>query len=172
MVRGAMSSAWNHQNYAVAPGRLKQVEEAIDGLFGWRKFVTKPHLVGYLVADDFNAGAVYFQPAAAVEDLERALARLRSSDAELAAALAEIERLDVDLADHSGVMLATVEEWEACVSRARELERSRPDLEIRVIEVVRPGDARAATPDLHQAFIRIGLLGEVRNTLEVQARSR
>jgi hypothetical protein len=167
-----MSSTWNHQNYAVAPDRLKQVEEAIDRLFGWTKFVAKPELIGYRIAEDFHAGAVYFQPAPAVEDLERALARLGASDAGLAAALAAIERLDVDLGDHSGVMLPTVADWEACVSRARELERERPELEIRVIEVVRPGDPRAATPDLHQAFIRIGLLGKVRNTLEVQARSR
>jgi hypothetical protein len=167
-----MNAAWNHQNYAVAPARLKQAEEAFDRVFGWTKFVSKPALVGYRIAGDFHAGAVYLQPAPAVADFERALARLAADDRELAAALDAIDRLHVDLADHSGVMLPSVAEWEACVARARELERSRPDLDIRVVDVVRPGDPRAATADLHQAFIRIGSLGKIRSTLEVQALSR
>ena len=164
-----MNGAWNHQNYAVAPGNLKQAEEVFDAVFGWTKFVSKPAMVGYRIAADFHAGAVYLQPAEAVAEFERAMARLSASDPELRAALDAVARLNVDLADHSGVMLPSVAEWEACVARARDLERSRPDLDVRVLDVVRPGDARAATNDLYQAFIRIGALGPVRSTLEVQA---
>ena len=56
------------------------------------------------------------------------------------------------------------------LERARRLERERPELGVRVIDVLRPGDGRAQTTDLYQAFIRIVLLGPLRNTFEMQAR--
>ena len=59
-------------------------------------------------------------------------------------------------------LVESVREW---------LERERPDLDIRVVDVLRPGDGRAQTDYLYQAFIRLGLLGPLRNTFEMQART-
>jgi hypothetical protein len=68
-------------------------------------------------------------------------------------------------------MVPTLAEWEARLDTARRLERTRPDLGVRVVDVLRPGDGRAQTDYLHQAFIRLGLLGPLRNTFEMQART-
>ena len=68
-------------------------------------------------------------------------------------------------------MTPSLAEWETRLALARQLERDRPELAIRVVDVLRPGDGRAQTDYLYQAFIRIGLLGPVRNTFEMQART-
>jgi hypothetical protein len=160
---------WNHHNFAVPPERLPRVEQSIDALFPWTKFVNKPDLLGYLLTDDMNHGAVYFRPSPAAGALHEVVERLRREHAELDEKLTDMERQDPDWNDHSGILLPSIEAWEQCVARAQRLERDRPELEIRVIDVIRPGDARAPTDYLHQAFIRIGLLGPLRNTLELQA---
>jgi len=165
-----MQHSWNHQNYAVPPERLKLVEEAIDLLFAWDKFVAKPHLLGYRLTDDMHEGAIYFRPSAAARALEEALDRLRAGDGDLAAALVACDELDADYADHSGILVSGPAEWENLLARAERLERERPDLQIRVVDVLRPGDGRAPTDFLYQAFLRIGLLTPPRNTFEIQAR--
>jgi hypothetical protein len=69
-------------------------------------------------------------------------------------------------------MTGSVEEWEDRLALADRLERERPELAIRIVDVLRPGDGRAQTDYLYQAFIRIGLLGPLRNTFEMQAQAR
>ena len=105
-------------------------------------------------------------------ELSAALRRLRAQDAELDEALATLDTVEGDWADHTGFMTGSVQEWEERLSLARRLERERPELAIRVVDVLRPGDGRAQTDYLYQAFIRIGLLGPLRNTFEMQARTR
>ena len=39
-----------------------------------------------------------------------------------------------------------------------------------MVDVLVPGDGRSQTDYLHQAFIRVGVLGRLRNTFEMQAR--
>jgi hypothetical protein len=162
---------WNHVNFAVPPERLALLEECIDALFGWEKFVSKPYLLGYRLTDDMHAAALYFRPVPAAGAVSRALARLRGEDPELDGALATLDGIEGDWADHTGFMTASVKEWEERLARARRLEHDRPELEIRVVDVLRPGDGRAQTDYLYQAFIRIGLLGPLRNTVEMQART-
>ncbi|MBM4266421.1 MAG: hypothetical protein FJ144_07410 [Deltaproteobacteria bacterium] len=161
---------WNHVNFAVPPERLPSLEECIDTLFGWDKFVAKPYLLGYRLTGDFHAAALYFRPVPAAGSLTEALARLRNADGALDAALGELEKIEGDWADHTGFMTSSLEEWEMRLERARRFERERPELGVRVVDVLRPGDGRAQTTDLYQAFIRIGLLGPFRNTFEMQAR--
>jgi hypothetical protein len=168
----ASAHAWNHNNYAVPPERLPLVEACIDALFPWVKFVAKPELLGYRLADDLNAAALYFRPSPAAARLHAALARACTADASLGAALAELDGLEPDWADHNGFMVPTVTEWEERVAGAQRLQRERPDFEVRIVDVYRPGDGRAQTDYLYQAFIRIGLLGPVRNTFEMQALRR
>jgi len=163
------SPFWNHNNFAVPPGRLPLIEACIDALFPWVKFVSKSYLLGYRLADDMHAGALYFRPAAAAADLEAAFARLRVESAELDRALAGLDTIDADYNDHNGFMVRSVDEWEARLANAQRLQRERPEFEIRVVDVRRPGDGRALTDYLYQAFIRIGLLGPFRNTFEMQA---
>jgi hypothetical protein len=162
---------WNHVNFAVAPERMARVEECIDTLFGWPKIVAKPYLLGYRLSDDMHDAALYFRPVPAAADMLTALARLRDREPALAAALSALDGLEGDWIDHTGFMVASVGEWEERLGRARRLERERPELEIRVVDVLRPGDGRAQTDYLHQAFIRLGLLGPLRNTFEMQART-
>ena len=166
----AARHAWNHQNYAVPPDRLPLVETCIDALFPWEKFVARADLLAYRLTDDLHAGALYFRPSTATAALHDALARLRARDAELGRAFAAQERFDADWNDHAGFMVGSVAEWEERLARAEQLARERPELQIRVVDVLRPGDGRAQTDYLYQAFIRLGLLGPLRNTFEMQAR--
>jgi len=161
---------WNHVNFAVAPERLPLVEECIDTLFGWQKFVAKPYLLGYRLTDDMHEAALYFRPVPAAGELLHALDRLRAQDAALDGALGGLDTIEGDWADHTGFMTGSLQEWEHRLALAGRLERDRPDFAIRVVDVLRPGDGRAQTDYLYQAFIRIGLLGPLRNTFEMQAR--
>ena len=161
---------WNHVNFAVPPERLRLVEECIDTLFGWPKIVAKPYLLGYRLTDDMHEAALYFRPVPSTGALFEALERLRGQDAALDGALGTLDDIEGDWADHTGFMTGSLEEWEARLALARRLERERPELAIRVVDVLRPGDGRAQTDYLYQAFIRLGLLGPFRNTFEMQAR--
>lgn len=163
--------AWNHHNYAVPPQRMGLIEACIDTLFPWVKFVSKPQLLGYRLSDDLHAGALYFRPAAPAAELQAALSRLRVEQTELDAALRGLDSIDADYNDHCGFMVPTVAEWEQRLARAEQLARTHPEFEVRVVDVYRPGDGRALTDYLYQAFIRIGLLGPFRNTFEMQART-
>ena len=162
---------WNHVNFAVPPERLPLIEECIDTLFGWEKFVAKPYLLGYRLTGDMHEAALYFRPVPASQTLLLALERLRGADAALDAALRGLDEIEGDWADHTGFTTASLAEWEERLARARRLEHERPELAIRVVDVLRPGDGRAQTDYLYQAFIRVGLLGPLRNTFEMQART-
>jgi hypothetical protein len=161
---------WNHVNYAVPPARLPLVERCLDALFPWVKFVSKPDLLGYRLADDLHAAALYIRPLPAAAALADALARLRAADPALASAFGALERADADWGQHCGFMVGTVEEWEERLARAARLARESPELEVAVVDVLRPGEGRALTDYLFQAFIRVGLLGPLANTFEMQAR--
>jgi hypothetical protein len=167
-----MEQRWNHVNFAVPPEQLPLVEECIDTLFGWEKFVAKPYLLGYRLTADMHEAALYFRPVEAAGALLGALERLRADDAALDGALRGLDGIEGDWADHTGFMTASVQEWEERLALASRLERERPELAIRVVDVLRPGDGRAQTDYLYQAFIRLGLLGPLRNTFEMQARTR
>src|SRR6185369_1543656 len=132
-----MSTAhrWNHVNFAVPPERLAPLEECIDTLFGWDKFVSKPYLLGYRLMDDFHAAALYFRPVPAAGTLDAALARLRNADGTLDAALDELEKIEGDWADHTGFMAGSLEEWEQRLERAQRFARERPEMRVRVIDV-------------------------------------
>jgi hypothetical protein len=162
---------WNHVNFAVPPERLRLVEECIDTLFGWPKIVAKPYLLGYRLTDDMHEAALYFRPVPSAGALLEALDRLRKQDAALDGALGTLDDIEGDWADHTGFMTPSLEEWEARLALAQRLERERPELAIRVVDVLRPGDGRAQTDYLYQAFIRLDLLGPLRNTFEMQART-
>ena len=166
---GEDMDAWNHNSYCVSPEHVDRLCEAIEALFPWSLIVRKPHLVGYRLGDDLNRGALYLRPMAPARALLSALSRLRGSDAELSGALDAMEAQDPDLGDHQGVRIASVEEWEERVGRACMLATDRPELEVTVVRVERPGDPGALTDYLYQAWIRLGLLGPIRNTLEMQA---
>jgi hypothetical protein len=160
--------AWNHNSYCVPPDAVAGLCECIEALFPWTLIVRKPHLVGYRLGDDLNRGALYLRPTAAAASLHEALARLRRTDVELGRALDGMEVQEADLNDHQGVRVPSVAEWEARVARAAELAR-RPELRVTVVRVERPGDPGALTDYLYQAWVRLGLLGPIRNTFELQA---
>jgi len=160
--------AWNHNNYCVPPDAVDGICECIEALFPWTLIVRKPHLVGYRLGDDLNRGALYLRPTAAAASLHEALARLRRTDADLGHALDAMEVQEADLNDHQGIRVPSIAEWETRVGRARELAR-RPELRVTLVKVERPGDPGALTDYLYQAWVRLGLLGPIRNTFELQA---
>jgi hypothetical protein len=161
---------WNHVIYAVPPERWAEVEACIDALFPWTKFVSKPSILGYRLGEDMHEGALYFRPVPAAGVLSASLARLRAHDAPLDGALDGLERIEADWADHTGFEVGSVAEWEERLASVARLAAERPEWAIRIVDVIRPGDARAPTDYLYQAFIRVGLLGPFRNTFEMQAR--
>lgn len=161
---------WNHVNYAVPPERMAEVEACLDALFPWEKFVAKPTILGYRLCPDLHEGALYFRPVAAAGALGAALARLRASDAQLDEALGGLAEVEADWADHTGFEVASVAEWEERLANVGQVEAAHPEWQITVVAAIRPGDPRAPTDYLYQAFIRVGLLGPFRNTFEMQAR--
>jgi hypothetical protein len=163
---------WNHVNVAVPPERMPLVEACIDAAFGWTKFVSRSSILGYRFSDDFMQGAFYVRPVPEAGIVADALQRLRAHDATLDGALARLDAIDADWADHTGFLVPSVEEWEERLAVIERLGRERPEFELRVVDVLRPGDGRAPTDYLYQAFIRVGLLGPLRNTFEMQARTR
>jgi hypothetical protein len=165
----AERDAWNHNAYCVPPEHVSGICECIETLFPWTLIVRKPDLVGYRLGDDLNRGALYLRPSPAARTLYDVLGRLRRDRPELERALAALDAQEPDLNDHQGLRLASPQDWEARVARAGELERTRPDLQVRVVRVERPGDPGALTNYLYQAWIRLGLLGPLRNTFELQA---
>jgi len=161
---------WNHVNFAVPPERIALLEECLDALFPWEKLVSKPYLLGYLLTDDLHEAALYFRPIGAAGTLDAAIKRLRAVDDELDQALGTLADAEGAGSDHPGFVVPSVAEWEARVERAQRVERDRPELQVQVVDLVRPGDGRAQTDALYQAFIRVGLLGPTRNTFEMRAR--
>ena len=161
--------AWNHNNYCVAPEHVDGLCEAIEALFPWSLIVRKPGLVGYRLGDDLNRGALYLRPTPAARTLYETVARLRREQPDLDLAFRGLEAEDADVADHQGFRVASPEEWERRVARATTFSRTRPDLGVTVVRVERPGDPGALTDYLYQAWIRLALLGPVRNTFEMQA---
>ncbi len=165
----APGDAWNHVNYCVPPAHVAALAECIETLFPWSVIVKKPTLVGYRLGDDLNHGALYLRPTEAATTLHGLLGRLRADRPDLDDAFTALASQEADLNDHQGFRVATVEEWEARVARARGLAARRPDLAVSVVRVERPGDPGAPTDYLYQAWIRLALLGPFRNTFEMQA---
>jgi len=161
--------AWNHNNYCVPSEHVARLCETIEALFPWSLIVRKPGLVGYRLGDDLNRGALYLRPARAAGTLHETLARLRQERPDVEQAFRGLEAEDADIADHQGIRVASPEEWEQRVARATELSRTRPDLRVTVVRVERPGDPGVLTDYLYQAWIRLALLGPLRNTFELQA---
>jgi hypothetical protein len=159
---------WNHVNFCVAPEHLPRLCEAVEALFPWELIVRRPDLVGYRLGDDLHRAALYLRPAGAAAAVHGALTRLAAEDAGLGTALAALDAEDTDVRDHWGVRIATVAEWERRVHAASRLASQRPELAVRVVSIVRPGDPGAPTSYLHQAWLRFGLLGPLRNTIELQ----
>jgi hypothetical protein len=160
---------WNHNNYCVPPAHVDRICEAIEALFPWRLIVRKPDLVGYRLGVDLHRGALYLRPTPAAATLFDVLARLRREHAELDRALGALAAQDADLTDHQGFRVASPAEWERRVADARAVARDRPELDVAVVRAERPGDPGAPTDYLYQAWIRLGLLGPLRNTFEMQA---
>ena len=161
--------AWNHNNYCVPPEHVDRLCEAIEALFPWSLIVRKPGLVGYRLGDDLNRGALYLRPSPAARTLHETLARLRQERPDVERAFLGLEAEDADVVDHQGIRVASPEEWEQRVARATALSRARPDLGVAVVRVERPGDPGVLTDYLYQAWIRLALLGPLRNTFEMQA---
>ena len=74
--------------------------------------------------------------------------------------------------DHNGFMVDNVEEWEARLSKFQKASEEHPEWQLSVIEVLRPESPEAQTREIYQAWIRVGLLGPVRNTFEMQCSNR
>ena len=163
---------WNHNNFAVAPEQMDNVAACVDALFPWTKFVDKPTILGYRLTEHMYDGAVYFRPVAPMAQIHALLAEARASRPEVAQAFRDLAGLDADYRDHCGFMVPSAAEWEERVARARRFGAERPELQVEVVDVLRPGDGRCPTTDLCQAFIRFGVLGPLRNTFEMQARLR
>lgn len=162
------ADSWNHVNFCVPPEHLDRLCAAIEALFPWETIVRKPGLVGYRLGEDLHRAALYLRPSPAAADVAEALGRLAVEDAALATALTDLGDVDPDVRDHFGVRIATVEEWERRVAVATALERTRPDLAFEVVRVIRPSDPGAPTTYLYQAWVRLHLLGPLRNTIELQ----
>ena len=159
---------WNHNNYAIPPANLAFLEACIRELMPWELWVKRDNMLGYRFQQESEKGMTFFQGSAPAGLLAKTLDRLRKQHPDLEAALTGMEKLSADHNDHNGFIVKSVEEWETRLARFERAVRERPEWQLTVVEVLRPGDANALTDRLYQAWLRIGLLGPVRNTFEMQ----
>lgn len=159
---------WNHNNYAVPPESLPLLEECIAALMPWELWVKRDDMLGYRFHKMAEKGMVFFRPSRPAGELTRVIERLRRQQPELDAALVEMERLPADHNDHNGFMVTSVQAWEERLAGFQKAAAERPQWKLTVVSVLRPGDPNALTDRLYQAWLRIGLLGPVRNTFEMQ----
>jgi len=162
---------WNHNNYAVPPENLPMVEACITAVMPWELWVKKPDLLGYRFNADHYRGMVFFRPAKPAAQLAETIERLRRQVPDLDAALKGFERLPADLNDHNGFMVKDLEEWETRLNIFQKAEHEHPEWKLKVVTVLRPHDPDAVSKTVYQAWLRIGLLGPMRNTFEMQCRS-
>ncbi len=159
---------WNHNNYAIPPESLAPLEECLRELMPWDLWVKQERMLGYRFDQIAEKGMAFFQPSEPAGQFAQCIDRLRKQNPDLDAALAGMERQPSDLNDHNGFIVRSVEEWEARLAKFRKAERAHPEWKLKVVNVLRPGDKSALTDRLYQAWLRIGLLGPVRNTFEMQ----
>ncbi|MBI3744209.1 MAG: hypothetical protein HY261_08005 [Chloroflexi bacterium] len=125
-------------------------------------------MLGYRFDTMAEKGMAFFQPSEPAGQFAKVVARLRRTTPELDQAIVGLEQLSADLNDHTGFMVKSVDEWEARLAKFYEAAEERPEWQLKVVAVNRPGDKQALTDRLYQAWLRIGLLGPVRNTFEMQ----
>lgn len=159
---------WNHNNYAIPPENLAPLKECIRALMPWELWVERDEMLGYRFDAIAEKGMVFFQPSKPAGLFAETIERLRKESPDLDEALLGMERQPPDLNDHNGFIVKSVEEWEARLARFRQAEKEHPEWKLQVVNVLRPGDPKALTDRLYQAWLRIGLLGPIRNTFEMQ----
>ena len=158
----------NHMNFAVPPESLAALDACIEAVLPWERYVTRDDLVGYRIAGGDDAGCVFIRPAEAVGEIASVMKRVRRSVPDLDRAIAALERSPADVADHFGFRVSSVDEWERLLAGFESAARDHPEWQLTVVDVHRPGDSDALTDRIYQAWLRIGLLGPIRNTFEMQ----
>ena len=158
----------NHVNFAVPPENLEALDACIDAVLPWRRYVKRDDLVGYRIGGGDDSGCVFVRPVDACGELASVMKRVRRSVPDLDRAIAALEQSPADYADHFGFRVSSVDEWERLLAGFESAARDHPEWQLTVVEVHRPGDADAVTHRVYQAWLRIGLLGPLRNTFEMQ----
>jgi hypothetical protein len=159
---------WNHVNYAVPPENMAALEECIATLMPWQLWAKTESMLGYRFHTNYEWGMAFFQPSVHAATFARVVDEVRRERPELDEAIKGLESLTPDVNDHTGFIVKSVEEWESRLAAFREAGEHHPEWQITVTGVLRPDDPEALTDRLAQAWIRIGLLGPVRNTFEMQ----
>ncbi len=162
-------SFWNHIVYSVPPANFALIERCIDELFPWHKYVRRDDIVGYLLCREDGMDKVFFRPTEAAGQFADQIARLRQIDPALDKAVRGLKELRPDLNDHDGFRVSSIAEFERLVEKTRRIEKERPEYRLQLMDVRRPGQSNSQSDEIYEAFIRIELLGPVRNTLEMQA---
>jgi hypothetical protein len=125
-------------------------------------------MLGYRFHTNYEWGMAFFQPSAHAATFARVIAEVRQERPELDDAIRGLESLTPDVNDHSGFIVKSEEEWEARLAAFEAASAGHPEWQVTVTGVLRPNDPEALTDRLAQAWIRIGLLGPIRNTFEMQ----
>ena len=159
---------WNHVNYAVAPENMAALEACIATLMPWQLWAKTETMLGYRFHTNYEWGMAFFQPSVHAATFARVIDEVRRERPELDEAITGLETLTPDVNDHSGFIVKSVEEWEARLAAFAAASTTHPEWQVTVTGVLRPGDPDAMTDRLAQAWIRIGLLGPIRNTFEMQ----
>ena len=162
------SSSLTHAQFTVSPGNLSLLATCIDTLLPWVPYIRRDDLVAYRLSEDPSAGLVILRPTQAAEDLSRIIDRCKRSIPDLDRALNRMATIAAELTDHVGFRVRSLDEWEQLVSGFEHAAVSHPEWQLSVVAPHRPRDPKAPTDRLYQAWLRIGLLGPIHNTLHVQ----
>lgn len=154
--------------FAVSPDNLSLLEACIDALLPWQPFIQRGNLVAYRLSDDPDAGLVLLCPTQEAQALSQIITRCRRSIPDLDRAFIHMDTIAAELTDHVGFRVKRVGDWERLLSSFAHAAVNHPEWQLSVVAVHRPGDPKAPTNGLYQAWLRIGLLGPFRNTLHMQ----
>ncbi len=163
------SDFWNHNALLVSPENMRLLQECLDTLFSWKKtlYEKRENAVGYQLRQNGEQALLYLEAAPWAGQLDKALHRLRKVDQELDQALQRQEAASPASVDHFGVRVESLEEWQQRLRIAKRLEKDRPDLHLKVTVIEKPVTKGGREYQVHQCYIKIGLLGPVRNTFEM-----
>jgi len=159
---------WNHVNFAVPQANMDELEACIATLMPWQLWAKTPTMLGYRFHTNYEWGMAFFQPSVHASTFARVIAEVRQERPDLDEAIKGLESLTPDVNDHTGFIVKSEEEWEARLAGFQAASRNHPEWQVTVTGILRPDDPEALTDRLAQAWIRLGLLGPIRNTFEMQ----
>lgn len=157
--------AWDYATFSVPMENVEALGECLTALLPWKPLGRRPHELTFAV-DSHHLGMVSFKGSTAASDVARIARRTRMQNPELDKAFVDVDLEEPTLHECTGFLVDGVQQWEARLAALQQAQKDRPEWQVKVLKVERPAATRS--PSGYHAWVRIGLLGPFRNTLDMQ----